>query len=257
MVLRRKGIILFTIGLVLISVSFYPLFLMIRETVLESYINSRYEVKKVFDYNVDDPRQPMRILDHPIELEGNTIQVLTYDTNVVAPKTRFDKEPKHIMNIIIKINGKEESFPTEAWLSPSDKEDSRFLSWLNILKIEDNRSRSVKIAIVQRLTGEYISGESYNKYVEAQKWRVLYIDKNKKISREVFSYPERGNHLLGVKLVQLSSQSSSFIGYKSDISYYLPSYYFPLVYPTGTSIVGMILLIIGIFRLRGSSNGRR
>jgi hypothetical protein len=55
--------------------------------------------------------------------------VLTKDTGVDAPKTIFDKEPKHIMNMIIKINGKEVSSPTEAWLTPNLTKDNDYLTW--------------------------------------------------------------------------------------------------------------------------------
>jgi hypothetical protein len=240
------------VGILLIAVSAYPLFLMTRENILESQINSKYEVKQVINIrNEGQAGKPIKSshdLAFPIEWEGNIIEVLTKDTGVNAPKTIFDKESKHIMNMIIKINGKEVSSPTEAWLSPNLTKDSDYLSWLNIVKIKNDKSNMEQIAIIQRLTGDWEKGKSIKQHTQSQKWRILHVDKNKQVSEEVFSYPERGEHLLGVKLVQLSSQSDSLIGYKSDISYYLPNIFFPLAYPTGTCLIGIVLLVIGIIR---------
>ncbi|MBD0379583.1 hypothetical protein [Paenibacillus sedimenti] len=240
----RQGLTLIVIGIILIIFSVYPLFLMIRESVLETYVDSKYEIEQMINIRnkgqMGKQTQQHQVLTSPFQWEGNSIEVLTEDTGLTAPKTSYSKIDKNIMKISIKINGKEISSPTEAWLPLNDIRDARFLSWLNIVKIKDKKNNEEQIAIVQRLTGEV--------NVESQQWRVLFVNKDKQINEEGFSYVERGKHLLGVKLVQLSSQSSSFIGYKSDISYLLPSLLFPLVYPTGTCLIGVVLLIVGYVR---------
>ncbi|MDF2650756.1 MAG: hypothetical protein K0Q73_6561 [Paenibacillus sp.] len=206
------------IGLILIIISSYPLFLIIRESVLESYISSRYEVEQVINIRnegqIGKPIQSSHDLTSPIKWEDNNIEVVTKDSGVEAPEAIFDKESKHVMNITIIINGKEVFSPTEAWLTPNITKDSDYLSWLNIVKIHDKKSDMNQLAIIQRLTGDWKKGENIEQHKQAQKWRVIYVGRDKQVSGEIFSYPERGEHLLGVKLVQLSSQSDSFIGYK-------------------------------------------
>jgi hypothetical protein len=240
------------IGIVLITISVYPLFLMIRESVLETSISSRYEFKQLInirnEVQVGKPVQPSHYLAAPIKWEGNVIEVVTKDRGVEAPKTLFDKEPKHIMTITIIVNGQEAFSSTEAWLPPSITKDSNYLSWLNIVNIHDKKNDMNQLAIVQRLTGNWTQGENLEKHKQAQKWRVIYVGKDKEVSEENVSYLKRGEHLLGVKLIQLSSQSNSFIGHKSDISFLLPNILFPLVYPTGTCLAGVILLVVGIVR---------
>jgi hypothetical protein len=91
-----------------------------------------------------------------------------------------------------------------------------------------------------------------NIHTESQNWRILFIDMNKNVTVETFTYPERTKHLLGVKLVQLSSQSSSLIGYQSEILSVLPSLFFPSIYPQLTFYIGIVLIIIGLIRLNKS-----
>ncbi|MFK7694617.1 hypothetical protein [Paenibacillus sp. HJGM_3] len=242
----RQGITLIVTGSILFFFSIYPLFLMLRESVLETYIDSHYEIEQLINIRnegqMGKQTQQHQVLTSPFQWEGNSIEVLTEDTGVAAPKASYSKINKNITKIKIKINGKEISSPTEAWLPVNDIRDARFLSWLNIVKIKDKKNNEEQIVIVQRLTGDVD--------VESQQWRLFYVNKDKQIKEEGFSYEERGEHLLGVKLVQLSSQSSSFIGYKSDISYVLPNLLFPLIYPTGTCIIGVILVIVGYVRYK-------
>ncbi|WP_249862977.1 hypothetical protein [Paenibacillus konkukensis] len=226
--------------------------MMLRESFLESYINTKYVIEPVINIRnegqIGKPVQSSHDLASPINWENNIIEVLTKDSGVEAPKGVLAKEVKHIMSISIMVNGKEASFPTEAWLKPNITKDSDYLSWLNILKIYDKKKNKNQLAIIQRLTGDWKKGENIEENMQAQKWRVLYVESDKQVSEEIFSYIDRGDHLLGVKLVQLSSQSNSFIGFKSDISYLLPNILFPIVYPTGIFSVGVILLIIGSIR---------
>ncbi|KRF28663.1 hypothetical protein [Paenibacillus sp. Soil787] len=241
----RKGTLLIIIGVLLISTSAYPLSFIIRESVLESYVNNRYEIEPIIDirnnFEVRKLVKSSRVLASPFEWEGNMIEVLTKDTGVDTPESIFKFYPAHIMTITIKINGKEASLPTEAWLPPRIVNDSDYLSMLNIVKVSDKEKGRQQLIIVQNLVEGWKDGD-----MKSQKWRLIYVNKDKTYSEEVFSYPERVEHLLGVKLVQISSQASTFIGYTDD--YFLPNIFYPLVYPLGSSFIGIVLLIIGALR---------
>ncbi|MCS7464398.1 hypothetical protein N0M98_30315 [Paenibacillus doosanensis] len=244
----KKGIVFIIFGIILIIVSVRPLFLIIQEMVLDHYINSRYELEEVIDIrNMRNQiaTQTSYDLASPIKWRGNSIEVLTRDTGVDAPKSAYDKQTKHIMRVTIKVNGTEASFPTEAWLPQNIQKDSDYLSWLNILIIKDHKSDTEQMAIVQNLVDN-----QKVRNVSSQKWRILYVNEDKSVSEEVFTYSERGDHLLGVKLILTSSESVSWIGYKSDIAYTLPSIFFPLFYPTGSFILGLVFVIIGFVRYK-------
>ncbi|MCM3271787.1 hypothetical protein [Paenibacillus elgii] len=247
--MTKKSIYIITIiSLIFISASIYPLFLIIQEAVLDSYLNSRYKIEEAIDIRNmrhQTANQYSYELAAPIQWKGNIIEVLTSDTGVAAPKSKFDNDILHVMQVSIKVNGKERSFPTQAWLPKNITKDSDYLSWLNLLKVKDNKNNIEQMAIVQRIADNWQKGDT-----TSQKWRVLYVDEDKQVTEELFSYLERGDHLLGLKLVLASSQSSSWIGYKSDIAYRLPSIFFPLLYPTGTFLIGLVLTLLAYLRYR-------
>ncbi|WP_079913520.1 hypothetical protein [Paenibacillus sp. 32352] len=240
---KRIGMISLLTGTVLLILSVYPLFSIFRESWLSSNVNSRYEIKPAIDiFNKHDVAKELKsknILASPFEWEGNVIEVITKDTGKDSPKSnvKFRKE-KHIMLVTIKINGKEVTEPTQAWLPPKIEEDSDYLSMLNVVIVSDKKTSKQKLIIVQNLVEDWNGWQ-----IESQKWRLMYVNKDKTIEEETFSYPERSEHLLGVKLVQISSQASTFIGYTTN--YYLPNIFYPLLYPLFTSLLGFILLIVG------------
>lgn len=239
------GKVLVVAGLLFILVSIYPIYTLNRESALVSEVYSRYNVEQVVD--IRNGLNQTHILSGPFKWEDNVLEVVATDTGVEPPKRLFNKKMKHIVKISIKINGKEVSFPTEAWLPPKITGDSDYLGWINVVNITDASNNQNQIAIIQCLTVDQIEGENIQQHTQSQKWRILYVDKDKKVTEEVFSYPERGDHLLGVMLVQLSSLSSTFIGFESDKPYSLPSYVYPRLYPTGTCLVGIVLLIVGLY----------
>ncbi|MBW7476075.1 hypothetical protein K0T92_15115 [Paenibacillus oenotherae] len=241
----KKSFILavLVLGLLLIAISVSPLFLVVREFVIDSKINSRYEFKGINNRNISE--QGSQSLNHPIKWEGNVVEILTEDTGKAVSNLVINNQVKHKVFIKVVINGMEIYPTSEAWLAPNSIIEGRVLSWLNIVEIKDNVSNETYLAIIQRLSGDWLKGENITTHVESQKWRVISIHRNKELKEETFSYTERGDHLLGVKLIQLSSQSSSLIGYKSDLPYRNPSIYFPVVYPLSSCLIGLILLIVG------------
>lgn len=247
----KKDVSLLFFGALLIIASVVPLFLIVQENIIDYSLDSRYDFEQMINIRNESPfgqsAKNVASLASPITWEGNIVEILTKDTGGVTPVSRFDKEPKHVMNVSILINGKEVEEPSEAWLAADDTKDSRFMSWLNILKVTDKNTNQERLAIVQRLSGNYKAGENMDAHTKSQQWRVLYLSKEKEISNETFSYTEKSNHILALKLVMLSSESASMMGYKSDIAVKLPSILFPLFYPTSSFIIGIILLMVGKF----------
>ncbi|SCW80296.1 hypothetical protein SAMN04487970_105124 [Paenibacillus tianmuensis] len=249
--MKRKGFILIWIGCFLFFCSVYPMFLIMREKVIIYHVYKNYAIEQLI--NVHSRMDSTTVLNSPFMLTNNKIQVITEDTGIVAPKT-INPKIKHIFKMKILING-EEKFPeSEVTLTPEREEDSRFLSWLNVVRIREQDSGIEKTAIIQRLSSDWIPGKKNPSHTESQKWRIIYFTGYNQMEEEVFGYPDRGKHPLGVRLIQESQMSSTLIGFKSDVLTYLPSYYYPAIYPQLTFWVGVVLLIWGTVRF---AKGRR
>lgn len=217
---------------------------------------SRYELQQVIDIRneysqIMDPYQ----LDGPITVLGNVIEVMTEETSIPTPITHFYKEPGYYTKVMVKVNGKEAASPSLAHLKPDNDTDTRFLSWLNILKVTDTKTGAQKVAIVQRISGENPIGENIDQFINNQTWRIIYLDNDKKVTTEQFSYPERGKHMLGTFLVIFSSEAATFMGLSNDSLSYLPSYLYPFWYPEVTLFFGIVFSIIGtILIIRRKAN---
>ncbi|MFE5323719.1 hypothetical protein ACFQ88_34040 [Paenibacillus sp. NPDC056579] len=168
---KRRGTLLAVSGILLILFSVYPMFLLVRESVLEAYINSKYQLDQMININNQSDKTNTFAHDpsKPIFWNKNIIEVLTEDTGIEAPKSvlnKFDKEAKHIMKIVIRVNGKEVSSPTEAWLFPNITKFSNYLSWLNIIKVTDKKSNEETIAIIRRHAGNWTRGDTQSQKME-------------------------------------------------------------------------------------------
>ncbi|WP_156043302.1 hypothetical protein [Paenibacillus sp. UNC451MF] len=64
--------------------------------------------------------------------------MITKDTGMDSPESNFKfRKEEHVMLVTIKINGKEVTEPTQAWLPPKIERDSNFLSMLNLVIVFD------------------------------------------------------------------------------------------------------------------------
>ncbi len=246
-----------TVGLALIIVSLYPTILIAQETIAENRTLSRYELQQVInirnEFAPGERMEPPHQLDAPLTVLGSVIEVIPENTNIATPITRFYKKPGFFTKVIIKINGKEAAPPTLAQLTQDNDTDTRFLSWLNIVKVTDHKTDTQKVAIVQRVSDAKVAGQDHDQYMRDLTWRILYVGEDKQVTIEQFSYPERGKHMLGTYLAIFSSQTSTFIGLTNDSLSYLPSYLYPFLYPVVTVFFGIIFSIIGtiILIIRG------
>jgi hypothetical protein len=232
----RKRLIILGIGIILLAVSFKPIFLMMREHWIGISITNRYDID-----HADQKDGFPRILQTPkIIVNNDVIEIIEEKTGLTAPLTVHDKGENlpsgEIVKLQIKLNGKNVAASTEMWLSNRDR-GSRYFSWLDILTIKDNKTGENHVAIVQRLTGD-------NEPTSKRKWRILYINKDRQTKVETFEYRERSQHQLGVRLVNFSGTSLISMGYNSDILHYYPSFVFPVFYPWITTILGFIFLLL-------------
>ncbi|QOR67842.1 hypothetical protein IM538_06835 [Cytobacillus suaedae] len=224
------------VGLLLIIASAKPLFDMIREVILEENIRDRYEIHHAY---VKDGWPS--IIDAPeIMIGSHHIELIERDTGKKAPLTPWDKNekvpPGDIITVHFVLNGEEISTPSEIWLSNRDR-GSRYFSWIDILKVKDLQTGENRIAIVQRVSDDDVS-------MDQREWRIFYINEvDGHWTEKLLRFQDRNEDLLGVKLINLSGTNRMSMGYYSDILHHYPTYFFPFLYPIGSGLLGIILVL--------------
>lgn len=226
---------LYTVGIILLLISAIPLFYIFREVIIGYKLDNQYSIE-----HVDEKQGFPGVIDkQKIKVNGRDIEISEEATGKKASLTFWDKESGveagDIVKIHLKVDGQEVSKADEIWLSNRDL-GSRYYSWLDILRVND------KVAIVQRLTDD-------DTHKEDSKWKIIWIEENGKITEEQVSYPSRGNNPLAVKLINYSGTAQTPMGYYSEVLSGYPTIFFPLLYPIGTGLLG-IILCIGAFLQR-------
>ncbi|MEK3983716.1 hypothetical protein MHB77_10015 [Paenibacillus sp. FSL K6-3166] len=242
----NKKIVLSTISLFFLAISFSPLFNYIREYMISDQINQRYEINHAEKgYNTLNV-QELTVDDKHIKIEEE-------NTGRKAELTLWDEEenvpPGDIVKVQFLLNGQKISTADEIWLSNRER-GSRYFSWIDILTVKDRKTDEKEISIVQRLTDD-------SQPMEKRKWKIITISHDGSIEEKVLSYAQRSNNHLGVKLIEFSGTSLMGMGYYSDITKSYPSVFFPLIYPFLTGVVGIFLLIIIVVQLLIELHNRR
>lgn len=202
---------------------------------IDANISSKFKIEVMSVDMKNSKNSERQWLIASTQFKQHNIEFLAEDIESGPPTV---KNESRLVNITIKVDKTVESTPVRQELFLY-KNDSHFKYWNYTFRVKNTDDNHEEIAIVQNLT--------QGKIVEKQKWRVIHINENGQMNEEVFSYLDRGEHLLGVKLLQRSQQP---VGFKSDILMYYPSIIFPNIYPLVTFILGILIIIVsGIFLL--------
>lgn len=226
------------LALLLLVVSWPPLFDMLRETWMDGRITGRYEIEHTFE------RDGFKTTVDTQELTINGLQITIEEipTGQKAPLTFWDEEegvpPGDIVRIQYYLNGKAISEADPIWLSNRDR-GSRYYSWLDVLSVYDKETDEKYIYIVQRLTDDDAN-------MAERAWKLIRISPEGEVSEETVSYADRSQHPLAVRLINYSGTSLMAMGYHSDILHGYPSLFFPLLYPFLTGVIGLIFLVVAI-----------
>lgn len=234
----KKIIVLSTISLFLLAISFSPLFNYIREYMISDQINQRYEINHAEKgYNTLNV-QELTVDDKHIKIEeestGRTAELTLWDEEENVP-------PGDIVKVQFLLNGQKISTADEIWLSNRER-GSRYFSWIDILTVKDRMTGEKEINIVQRLTDD-------SQTMEKRKWKIITISHDGSIEEKVLSYAQRSDNHLGVKLIEFSGTSLMGMGFYSDITKSYPSVFFPLIYPFLTGVLGIFLFIIIVVQI--------
>ncbi|NBI27498.1 hypothetical protein [Chengkuizengella marina] len=228
----------FLIGLLLITISINPIFLMLREMYIDNDINRTYVIK-----HADNVQGfPTIIQTNELIINNHHIKLIEENTGRLAPLTPWDidehVEAGEIIKLQIELNGKLITDSSEIWLSNRNR-GSRYFSWIDILTVKNLKSNEIKTAIVQRLTDN-------NEKMEDRQWRIIHVNEKGEWREEVFGYQDRSEYKLGVKLVNFSNTALMSMGYYSDILKGWPTIFFPIIYPWISSAVGILLIFMSM-----------
>ena len=78
-------------------------------------------------------------------------------------------------------------------------------------------------------------------------WRVIWLDESGVLDEVHIPYKERSEHLLETRLINSSGTALMSMGFYSDIAHFWPNLFFPILYPGGTLIASIVLLLAALF----------
>lgn len=228
-----------TIGMILLLLSCWPLFLMGREMFTDKIIQLRYEIEHA------DASQgfPTTLDSQHVSYQGLDIALVEMPTGKLAPLTTHDiyenVEPGEIVQLQWLVNGQPVSTADEIWLSNRDK-GARYYSWLDVLQVKDKRSKTEKLALVQRLTDD-------NTLMNNRAWKIIWVDLDGTVTEEQLTYADRSSNPLGVRIISHAGTALMGMGYYSDLMHVYPSLFYPILYPGMTALFGLFFLLLGTF----------
>lgn len=235
--MRKRTMAALILALFFIVVSLLPIYAMMREYSIGSELMKRYEIEHAY---VKDGF-PSILDENIVQANGHTIEIVEQDTGRDAPATWWDRQENvpggDIVKVQLKLNGANIAEPVEMWLSNRER-GSRYFSWLDVLTVRDTVSQRESVAIVQRLTDD-------DARMQDRRWRIVTIDEQGAWKEKVLTYERRSENPLGVRLVTVSGTSLMGMGYRSDLLHVYPSLVFPVMYPGGTLVLGLLLLFVG------------
>jgi len=224
--LKRSSPLLL-IGLLLLSISAYPLFLMAREVHANSCINKRYRFKEVYD------SQSATIGNHRISLSDTT------------PETS-DQSARVRGEVQIDIDGRHYATAHNIEIRPAFHDANRYWGFLVLVKATDNQTKKEFLTLAQNVGVDSqvprLPSGGYN--FDYQRFRLISIDQQGVIHDETFFRKDRSDPVLRARLASFVAPSP--MGYYSDILCGWPSLLFPIIFPWLSGLVGALFMMIAL-----------
>jgi hypothetical protein len=165
--------------------------------------------------------------------EGQSIEIADQFQSGV-----FNESSREQANLKVTVNHKDWSMEGPVLVRPNFLDDNRYHGYFGVLTAEENGIE--KFVVIQRISGTAFTPD------KSLSWRILSVDSGGQVEEDRFTFDELGEVPQRVNMINLTSTSPSAVGYQSDILLGWPSLIFPLAYPYGTALVGLILVIIGL-----------
>ncbi|PZE20635.1 hypothetical protein [Paenibacillus xerothermodurans] len=215
MLKMRKGLVLLTMGLILFICSVSPVFLILRENIIESSAQANYTITYL---------EPIH---DRVDFGGNTIEILN--------------RPSDDLSAVVQLRINEKILGEPYHIQLIKGSAYKYWAWIGVLKIQNKRNNTENLAVVQRIP-HHDQDDLTNR-----QWNIYYLDQTKNVTQEQVSVNDRPNTYLGVKLLMSSGTILSPFGYESDIRYQSGNPYATVI-PVVIFIVGTMLTIIGLAR---------
>ncbi|OCT16939.1 hypothetical protein A8709_16845 [Paenibacillus pectinilyticus] len=167
--------------------------------------------------------------------EGQTIQI--EDQFHAGVFGEFSREQASL-NITINQNDWSTEAPID--IRPNYVDENRYHGYFGVLDVKEKGTE--KFVIIQRISGTAFTTD------KNLAWRILRVDPNGQVQEERFTYDQRSENPQRVNMINITTTSPFALGYQSNILMGWPSLFFPLIYPFGTAILGLIFVIIGLVK---------
>jgi hypothetical protein len=206
---------LIVIGSALLLISVNPIWRLVDITVQQRAAKARYEFFSIHENEV-------RLAGHTIQLKDRIAQ------------GHYGEHDRRAGPVTILIDGKDFSIESEVIIRPKFRDDNRYFSWVHMVRLRDKNSGQFLIAIVQRI-GELVDGEWGD--LSKVKFRIIYVSEAGAVTEETFPYADRQNPPYRFPIV---------IRVSPEVEMYFPTLLDPFLIPGVSSLVGILLVGIGI-----------
>jgi hypothetical protein len=208
-------------GLLLLGISVWPLFLMVRELIIGSRVAAQYSIQPV-------PTSRPGMVSNAIEaeLEGHWVRLTDSQPPTDDPSARA------VGRVQITIDGRDYSHDAPVTIRPGFTDDNRYWGYVHLTKIVDRVQGRPHLVVAQNL------GRS--------RYRVLRMESDGRVAEDVFSYPERCSP--PVRALQIRYVVPHPSGYCSDLMQVWPSLLYPILFPWTSGALGLVLTTLGLRR---------
>jgi hypothetical protein len=223
----RRVTALFWIGGLLVAISVYPLFLMAREVSTGYYVGFRYRVTPTYD------SQTAAIGAHRISLADE------YGTSP-DPSARIRG------TVRILIDGRDYSEANGVEIRPYFHDENRYHGYLGIVSVTDHFNNDSYAVGIQNLGVDPDRSKSHADDFDFQylRFRSVMLNSDGAVREEIFFYKDRGTPPIRAALARYVSPTP--MGFHSDLMMGWPTLLYPLLFPFGSGLAGIICFLVAI-----------
>ncbi|WP_243387987.1 hypothetical protein [Bacillus kexueae] len=233
-----------------------------RETHLYIEDKGQFGIENIGFVSLYDPEQSLPTTSENIQLvdaqlkkvgeRGIFEQTFSFYDQVIQLKDEFPlkkaSDPLDIFpstsssTIEIKVNNQLIPSFAPVTFNPWDLSSGRYFGKLGLLLVEDYKSNTESLVVIQGTDEDILNLEKLN-------WQFVWISSDGQVKVESFNNTERKDFPYRTAFVNEANVTPTRLGYKTEGIMYYPTYFDPFVYPWLTTIISLILILIGLYRL--------
>lgn len=278
----KKGTYVLLIGIILFAISFpsnyislqqhyygyliqqnyYIQDVLLNDTHLYIEDNGQFGIENIGSVSLYDPKQSLPTTSENIQLvdaqlkkveeRGIFEQTFSFHDQVIQLKDEFplknasdplDIFPStHSSTIEIKVNNQLIPSFAPVTFNPWDLSSGRYFGKLGLLLVEDYKSNTESLVVIQGTDEDIQNLDKLN-------WQFVWISSDGQVKVESFNNTERKDFLYRTAFVNEANVTPTRLGYKTEGIDFYPTLFYPFLYPWITTIISLILILIGLFQL--------